>query len=241
MERRKITARDILNDVKAGMSDPALMAKYNLSAQGLDGVFRKLVAGKHLTQRELDDRTPFSERTVDVGIYICPACGHMPGQEFSTCPRCGFSFPEHLKKGKGHEGEKRAPTGVVEAPRSTTGAPAAVEAPAGPLAPESVPAAGEASDVLRVVKYCRVLGLSAILSFVLVLAGVFMVVQATVPRESLFTTELMLGYAALVIATLIMILIVCFSLLALSHVLKVLERIASTILECRPPGTSRPQ
>ena len=93
MQKRKITAREILQDIRAGKSDKTLMEKFNLSAQGLQSLFDKLVRAGVVTQDELDDRVPISERTVDLGLFICPACGNIQGKEFVTCPRCGFSVP----------------------------------------------------------------------------------------------------------------------------------------------------
>jgi uncharacterized protein (UPF0212 family) len=88
MKKRKITAREVLGDVRTGVSDPALMEKYRLSAQGLQSVFNKLL--KVLTQEELD--VPMSERTVDLGLFICPACGNIQGNSQSAlwicCSKC---------------------------------------------------------------------------------------------------------------------------------------------------------
>jgi uncharacterized protein (DUF433 family) len=41
---QKIDAKNVLADIKAGMSDSALMEKYNLSAKGLADLFRKLAS-----------------------------------------------------------------------------------------------------------------------------------------------------------------------------------------------------
>ena len=62
MEKRKITAREVLRDIRSGLSDQDLMEKYTLSAQGLQSVFHKLVNAGVITQAELDDRVPISER-----------------------------------------------------------------------------------------------------------------------------------------------------------------------------------
>jgi uncharacterized protein (DUF433 family) len=50
MEKRKISARELIADVRAGMDDSALMARYNLSAQGLQSAFKKLVEANVMTQ-----------------------------------------------------------------------------------------------------------------------------------------------------------------------------------------------
>ena len=97
MDKRKITAREVLRDIRSGLSDQDLMEKYTLSAQGLQSVFHKLVNAGVITQPELDDRVPITERTVDLGLFICPACGNIQGTEFATCPRCGFTAPGRAK------------------------------------------------------------------------------------------------------------------------------------------------
>ncbi len=43
MERRKISAREAVADIRSGMDDSALMTKYGLSAEGLQTLFDKLV------------------------------------------------------------------------------------------------------------------------------------------------------------------------------------------------------
>ncbi len=97
MDKRKITAREIMKDVRAGFSDHELMQKYKLSAQALQSVFTKLVKAGVVGQDELDDRIPVQERTVDLGLFICPACGNIKGTEFTECSRCGYSLPEGMR------------------------------------------------------------------------------------------------------------------------------------------------
>lgn len=54
--KRKIRARDIVNDIRSHMTDAELMAKYNLSARGLQSVFVKLLNAKAITRTEIDWR-----------------------------------------------------------------------------------------------------------------------------------------------------------------------------------------
>ncbi len=58
MERLQIRKRDILADIRAGLDDADIMAKYGLTAKGLAGVFSKLVKADLITQAELDRRMP---------------------------------------------------------------------------------------------------------------------------------------------------------------------------------------
>ena len=54
--KRKIKAKEIVNDIREGMSDSQLMEKHSLSSKGLQSVFRKLVDAKAITPREVFNR-----------------------------------------------------------------------------------------------------------------------------------------------------------------------------------------
>jgi|SRR5271157_1221986 len=88
MEKRTVDAKEILADIKSGMDDAALKEKYRLSEQRLESVFNKLIAAGVIKQAELDNRTPFHERTMNV-VWKCPACGKPQTREFEECPECG--------------------------------------------------------------------------------------------------------------------------------------------------------
>jgi len=77
MEKRKVTAREILRDVRSSLRDQDILEKYTLSAQGLQSVFHKLVNAGVVIQGQLENRAPISERTVDLGLFICPPCGNI--------------------------------------------------------------------------------------------------------------------------------------------------------------------
>jgi len=64
--KRTINARLIAEDIRSGMADPELMDKYGLSAQGLQGVFKKLVDAGIFTVEQLEQRVPFSALTADL-------------------------------------------------------------------------------------------------------------------------------------------------------------------------------
>lgn len=57
MNKPKIGAREAVNDIKSGMTDAELMAKYRLTANGLESLFRKLVEAKLLDQSFVSKRT----------------------------------------------------------------------------------------------------------------------------------------------------------------------------------------
>ncbi|MBI5568929.1 MAG: PilZ domain-containing protein [Desulfomonile tiedjei] len=54
--KRKIKASEIVPDIRKGMGNSELMEKYNLSIDGLHGVFTKLVHAKVLAMDQLEDR-----------------------------------------------------------------------------------------------------------------------------------------------------------------------------------------
>jgi hypothetical protein len=63
-EKRTIKAKDIVNDVRAGLTNLQLMEKYELSPKGLKSIFTKLVEAKAVRSDELDMRVPSFTDTV---------------------------------------------------------------------------------------------------------------------------------------------------------------------------------
>lgn len=70
MAKPVIEALDAVLSIRAGMTDSELMAKYNLSAKGLQSLFTKLVAAAALEQFELDQRTVSPRDTVKISQEI---------------------------------------------------------------------------------------------------------------------------------------------------------------------------
>ena len=56
--KRKIKAKDIVDDIRQGVTDSQLMRRYGLSVKGLQSVFTKLVQAKAILPGELFDRAP---------------------------------------------------------------------------------------------------------------------------------------------------------------------------------------
>ncbi len=56
MTARKISAKELVKDIKSGMSDAELMEKHQLSAKGLEGLFKKLVESHLLDPSLLRER-----------------------------------------------------------------------------------------------------------------------------------------------------------------------------------------
>jgi len=55
-QKRRIGTREIVSDIRSGLTDVELMEKYKLSSRGLQKVFKKLVDAGALLEHELYDR-----------------------------------------------------------------------------------------------------------------------------------------------------------------------------------------
>jgi hypothetical protein len=70
MVKREIFAKDVLNDIKAGMDDVSLIQKYRLTGKGLDSVLQKLLRAGLISERDLNCRKLGFEETVDLsGLF----------------------------------------------------------------------------------------------------------------------------------------------------------------------------
>ena len=236
MEKRKITAREVLRDIRSGLSDQDLMEKYTLSAQGLQSVFHKLVSAGVISQPELDDRVPISERTVDLGLFICPACGNIQGKEFATCPRCGFTAPGRAKAIQDERAgisAKKTPAGPSR--RATASIPKSAKREAGPpskreQATESQEITDPFPDLTQTLTYCRVLGVAALVSYVFAVAGIIILDSTGFASELSLIGLSLLGIPAIAIAV-----IVFVTLRALAESIKIFADTAGPLLRNQPP------
>ena len=73
MEKKKISAKEALADIRSGMSDADLMSKYLLSNAGLQSLFDKLVTAGYIDLAEILARTPTFLGTVDIPESFPPA------------------------------------------------------------------------------------------------------------------------------------------------------------------------
>jgi hypothetical protein len=112
MTQRKISAKELLADIRRGMDDDALMGKYGLTQQRLQIALKKMVDAGLLRQTAIDARTtrPVRERT---DAWNCPACGKPQPRkwEYDECPECGvivakFLKQQELKRKRAEEEEK---------------------------------------------------------------------------------------------------------------------------------------
>ncbi len=88
MAKTRLSAREVLNDIRSGCDDAFLMDKYNLSHRGLQSLFRKLIDKGIITQEELDERIDM-DRSRLKGEWTCPACGSQQTSRLERCPECG--------------------------------------------------------------------------------------------------------------------------------------------------------
>lgn len=71
--KKTISAREVVADIRVGMTDEQLMLKHQLSGKGLQSLFAKLVSAGLLTQAELDQRSSSFEQTVELAPDIVDA------------------------------------------------------------------------------------------------------------------------------------------------------------------------
>jgi hypothetical protein len=63
-EKKHVTVREFVQDIRSGMLDQQLMERYNLSAKGLQRAFQKLVEMKAMSPAEIDSRGQPAEDTI---------------------------------------------------------------------------------------------------------------------------------------------------------------------------------
>ena len=88
VKKKTVKAKEVLADIRDGLSDPALMEKYKLSEKGLESLLNKLVDAGVLAQAERDDRNSAGPADIEMA-WKCPACGFAQRREYAECPECG--------------------------------------------------------------------------------------------------------------------------------------------------------
>jgi len=89
MAKRTLDAKEIVDDIKAGMDSTALMEKYQLSEKGLQSLFKKLINAGVLKpkKRGPKEATSAPEKAVSAE-WKCPICGNPQSTQFNQCPEC---------------------------------------------------------------------------------------------------------------------------------------------------------
>lgn len=117
--KKSIELQSVLTDIREGLDDSAIMAKYMLTARGLQSVFDHLVFSGLMTAGDLDQRFSRLDSTVDVQElhgqvdktlsnsvpetnarqgWVCPACGRPQPQEMDECPVCGVIVKKYVRR-----------------------------------------------------------------------------------------------------------------------------------------------
>ncbi|MFC1836027.1 hypothetical protein ACFL2Q_15125 [Thermodesulfobacteriota bacterium] len=87
---KRISAKSIVEDLKAGLTDSELIEKYGLTSQGLQDLFSQLVQAKLATQAYFDKRAALhaGRKPPAEDVQTCAYCGYSSAEEFQVCPRC---------------------------------------------------------------------------------------------------------------------------------------------------------
>ncbi|MGO9121314.1 MAG: hypothetical protein ACLQPD_27345 [Desulfomonilaceae bacterium] len=95
---KKISAKAIMADLKAGSSDTELMKKYAISYSGLQDIFSKLIEAGLATKAYFNKRAlkQSSAPTHKDSTRTCPHCGYSAATPFARCPRCEQEVSEWL-------------------------------------------------------------------------------------------------------------------------------------------------
>jgi hypothetical protein len=73
--KQEVNARDLITDIRAGLSDSDLMERYRLTDKGLQSAFRKLVTAGLASTDDFDGRLRMaSESVVDYRLQRPPRC-----------------------------------------------------------------------------------------------------------------------------------------------------------------------
>ncbi|MEJ2717031.1 MAG: PilZ domain-containing protein [Deltaproteobacteria bacterium] len=113
MARRRIAASEVVNDIRSGMEDVALMEKYKLTAKGLQHVLRQLVNKRAMRRKELYRQ---SETYADKALV----------EDLRSLPRHLTAIPVSIYGADDLELEGRV-MNVTEKGVQVTGIPAAVD------------------------------------------------------------------------------------------------------------------
>jgi ankyrin repeat protein len=94
-QKRRISARELVNDIRAGLADSGLSEKYRISPEGLEFVMRRLVDAGLMTPLELSERSSLTESRVRREFiekvdssFQCYICRRTIPRELDECPYC---------------------------------------------------------------------------------------------------------------------------------------------------------
>ncbi len=120
---RTIKAKEIVHDIRSGMTEQDLKTKYGLTDNAFKNLLAKLMQAGLLESPELPGKPPASPG-VSGRSFTCPACGARSEVPFDECPKCGIirSKASQAPHDMRNHGLKRAPAEqVVEKDFGSTG------------------------------------------------------------------------------------------------------------------------
>ncbi len=86
---RKISAKELAEDIRSGMHDNQLMVKYEVSVSQLREMRTKLEA-TGLVPKTAQDGAPPRRPPQGGALMSCPSCGYSMDGTLDECPRCGL-------------------------------------------------------------------------------------------------------------------------------------------------------
>ncbi|MBI4964827.1 MAG: zinc ribbon domain-containing protein [Desulfomonile tiedjei] len=96
-DKRKISAKQIVADIRAGLDDARLQRKYGLSHEALESVYGKLIRAGALKEVEIRGRLASgsgeNEESQEKGPTpgpLCPSCNAPVPTGSAECPKCGI-------------------------------------------------------------------------------------------------------------------------------------------------------
>ena len=106
--KRKLSAKQILADIRSGMDAPALKKEHSLSDKSFEYVLRQLSAAGLLTQdelRRLEPRSGSAKPSREPPAWPqwrCPACNAPQAAAVPECPACGVVVAKFVaRQGRG--------------------------------------------------------------------------------------------------------------------------------------------
>lgn len=95
--KQKISAIQLLSDIRSGMTDALLKEKYGLSDKGVESVYKKLAKAGYLSEEEVLTRSAATGNRDQATVghssgpsWECPSCHAPQASEQSECPVCGI-------------------------------------------------------------------------------------------------------------------------------------------------------
>ncbi len=102
--KKKLSARQVVEDIRSGIDWGGLKRKHGLSDQMLQSVCSKLSAAGALTENEIARLRPLrdgvnkSHQPQERAVWRCPACNAPQREEMAECPVCGVIVEKYVAR-----------------------------------------------------------------------------------------------------------------------------------------------